>query len=218
MGWIALGVHPPPVQTDLEAPSLQVLWQAREVVSGSPTLDSGLEGVWGALGAQMRLFQSPVCCAVRAVQQSARTGCGRKGEHLTRFANRSAAGLAVWGCTKHRALMLLGKARSICGAEALSCPHPTSTKAGAQKFRALLCLNPNHVQFCAELFRVCHTCTSVTKVQCTCRRHGFSLFSFSISYGGDAKCIAECRDLACVKERCADDTSLPYASSTRSPA
>ena len=39
-----LGVCPPPVLTDPEAPYQKVLWQTCPVVSGSPALDMGLQG------------------------------------------------------------------------------------------------------------------------------------------------------------------------------
>ena len=48
-GWVGLGVCPPPVLTDPEAPSPGVLWQTCQVVSGSAVLDSGLQrhhGPW----------------------------------------------------------------------------------------------------------------------------------------------------------------------------
>ena len=41
--WVGLGVCAPPVLTDPEAPSPEVLWQTCQVVSGSPALDSGLQ-------------------------------------------------------------------------------------------------------------------------------------------------------------------------------
>ena len=43
LGWVGC-VCPPPVLTDPEAPSPKVLWQTGPVVSGSPALDSGLQG------------------------------------------------------------------------------------------------------------------------------------------------------------------------------
>ena len=41
---VGLGVCPPPVLTDPEAPSPEVLWQICQVASGSPALHSGLQG------------------------------------------------------------------------------------------------------------------------------------------------------------------------------
>ena len=42
--WVGLGVLPPPVVMDPEAPSPEVLWQTCQVVSGCPAWDLGLQG------------------------------------------------------------------------------------------------------------------------------------------------------------------------------
>ena len=43
-GEVCVCVCSPPVLTNPEAPSLKVLWQTCQVVSGSPALDSALQG------------------------------------------------------------------------------------------------------------------------------------------------------------------------------